>query len=162
MIKIHQNIQINNIKNEENQIYKYLTSDNINKMKNKQLKIHMKTINNLRKKYFKVDHSDILIKFEEYSFNWIDIINKQLLKYDKYIETKTKYQLFINSKMPNNNNFIKKDHLIPIIYQPVKQYVSYYDIENDTICVLPLSIVNYFVNFIPKYIKDIKQILKKH
>jgi len=167
MIDIKKNIiTINNSKyeiivhNKEHDTYKYLTENNkqmLNKS-NSNNKIK-KSINNLRKNYMNIND---IITFEKYSLNWIDIINNNLIKYNDYIPNKIKYDLFRDCKLPNNNNnLIKKENLIPIKYNSIHKYVSYYDTENDSICIVTLMLIKYFAIIVPYHVKNIQSIINE-
>lgn len=145
--------------NKESIIYKYLTEKDKQMLNNNSNYNIKKRINNLRKDYMNIND---IITFEKYSLNWIEIINNNLIKYNDYIPNKIKYDLFIDCKLPNNNNnLIRKENLIPIKYNSVNKYVSYYEIESDSICIIPLTLIKYFAIIVPNYVKNLKLIINE-
>ena len=167
MIDTNKNIiTINNrthqiiVYNKESIIYHYLTEKNIQMLNNNNSNYNIKKkINILRNNYMNIND---IITFEKYSLNWIDIINNNLIKYNDYMPNKIKYDLFIDCKLPNNNNnLIKKENLLPIKYNSVNKYVSYYDIENDSICIVPLMLIKYFAIIVPYHVKNIQSIINE-
>ena len=149
-----------NLYKQESIIYKYLTEQNKKMLNNNNSKYNIKKIiNNLRKNYVTIDD---IITFEKYSLNWIDIINNNLIKYNDYMSNKIKYDLFIDCKLPNNNNnLIRKENLIPIKYNSIDKYISYYDIENESICIVPLILIQYFAIIVPNHVKNIQSIINE-
>ena len=167
MIDTNKNIiTINNrthqiiVYNKESIIYHYLTEKNIQMLNNNNSNYNIKKkINILRNNYMNIND---IITFEKYSLNWIDIINNNLIKYNDYMPNKIKYDLFIDCKLPNNNNnLIKKENLLPIKYNSVNKYVSYYDTENDSICIVPLMLIKYFAIIVPYHVKNIQSIINE-
>lgn len=167
MIDLKKNfITINNrtheiiVYNKESIIYNNLTKKNIKMLNNNNSNCNIKKkINILRSNYMNIND---IITFEKYSLNWIDIINNNLIKYNDYMPNKIKYDLFIDCKLPNNNNnLIKKENLIPIKYNSVNKYISYYDTQNESICIVPLLLVKYFAIIVPNHVKNIQSIINE-
>ena len=141
-IKNHNNLRvsIDNIQcNNPNEIqeteltYDFLTESNLIKInssledEDKNRVKHM--INNMRAYYFKESliskniysvvnmrhFIDAIPKFEENAMIFIDIMNKKLNEFERNIERKVFEEIFIDCRLPNNNqNRIDVSKLIPI------------------------------------------------
>lgn len=166
------NIQCNN-RNEiqETELtYDFLTESNLIKInssledEDKNRVKHM--INNMRANYFKeslisknsysvvnMRHLiDAIPKFEENAMIFIDIMNKKLNEFERNLERKVFEEIFIDCRLPNNNqNRIDVSKLIPIGYNHNHQFVAYFNISKNKVCMLPINLYSFFVHYLPKW-----------
>ena len=166
------NIQCNN-RNEiqETELtYDFLTESNLIKInssledEDKNRVKHM--INNMRAYYFKESLTsknsysvvnmrhliDAIPKFEENAMIFIDIMNKKLNEFERNIERKVFEEIFIDCRLPNNNqNRIDVSKLIPIGYNHNHQFVAYFNISKNKVCMLPINLYSFFVHYLPKW-----------
>ena len=166
------NIQCNN-RNEiqETELtYDFLTESNLIKInssledEDKNRVKHM--INNMRANYFKESLTsknsysvvnmrhliDAIPKFEENAMIFIDIMNKKLNEFERNLERKVFEEIFIDCRLPNNNqNRIDVSKLIPIGYNHNHQFVAYFNISKNKVCMLPINLYSFFVHYLPKW-----------
>ena len=178
-IKNHNNLRvsIDNIQcNNPNEIqeteltYDFLTESNLIKInssledEDKNRVKHM--INNMRAYYFKESliskniysvvnmrhFIDAIPKFEENAMIFIDIMNKKLNEFERNLERKVFEEIFIDCRLPNNNqNRIDVSKLIPIGYNHNHQFVAYFNISKNKVCMLPINLYSFFVHYLPKW-----------
>ena len=95
---------------------------------------------------------DAIPKFEENAMIFIDIMNKKLNEFERNLERKVFEEIFIDCRLPNNNqNRIDVSKLIPIGYNHNHQFVAYFNISKNKVCMLPINLYSFFVHYLPKW-----------
>ena len=79
-------------------------------------------------------------------------MNKKLNEFERNLERKVFEEIFIDCRLPNNNqNRIDASKLIPIGYNHNHQFVAYFNISKNKVCMLPINLYSFFVHYLPKW-----------